>query len=266
MSDVQTELDPRFSDPAAVATSWEASVALLEAAQLAWITTVRADGRPHVTPLVTVWLDDAVHFCTGAEEQKGVNLQGNAHVVITTGCNTWDRGMDVVVEGDAVRVTDEATLHRLAAAWRRSGTVNGATTSPSAASPRTGTRPRCSRCGRRRCWPSGSSRSATRGIGSESAYASQVHSVLLVLAAFLACAVEMVEALTIVLAVGVTRGLAIGRRGASARHSAVWRSSSPRSAPRWRICRSIRCGWSSARSCWCSDCSGCARRSSARAV
>jgi uncharacterized membrane protein len=33
-----------------------------------------------------------------------------------------------------------------------------------------------------------------------------MHSVLLVLAAFLACAVEMVEALTIVLAVGVTRG------------------------------------------------------------
>ena len=33
-----------------------------------------------------------------------------------------------------------------------------------------------------------------------------MHSVLLVVAAFLACAVEMVEALTIVLAVGVTRG------------------------------------------------------------
>src|ERR1700704_760453 len=33
-----------------------------------------------------------------------------------------------------------------------------------------------------------------------------MHSVLLVAAAFLACAVEMVEALTIVLAVGVTRG------------------------------------------------------------
>jgi nitroimidazol reductase NimA-like FMN-containing flavoprotein (pyridoxamine 5'-phosphate oxidase superfamily) len=119
VSDVQTELDPRFSDPAAEATSWEATVALLEAAQLAWITTVRDDGRPHVTPLVTVWLDDAVHFCTGAEEQKGINLRGNAHVVITTGCNTWDRGMDVVVEGDAVRVTDEATLHRLAAEWRK---------------------------------------------------------------------------------------------------------------------------------------------------
>src|SRR2546421_6761973 len=33
-----------------------------------------------------------------------------------------------------------------------------------------------------------------------------MHEVLLVVASFLACAVEMVEALTIVLAVGVTRG------------------------------------------------------------
>lgn len=119
MTGVQTELDRRFSDPEAEATPWEATEALLENAQLAWITTVRSDGRPHVTPLVTVWLDDAVHFATGAEEQKGVNLRANPHVVLTTGCNTWDRGIDVMVEGDAVRVTDEAMLHRLAAEWRK---------------------------------------------------------------------------------------------------------------------------------------------------
>jgi general stress protein 26 len=119
VSDVQTELDTRFSDPAARATSWEDTVALLEGAQLAWITTVRDDGRPHVTPLVTVWLDGSLHFCTGAEEQKGVNLRGNSHVVITTGCNTWDRGTDVVVEGDALQVKDKATLQRLAAEWRK---------------------------------------------------------------------------------------------------------------------------------------------------
>ena len=37
---------------------------------MSWLTTVRADGRPHVTPLVAVWLDDAIHFSTGPEEQK----------------------------------------------------------------------------------------------------------------------------------------------------------------------------------------------------
>ena len=90
---------------------------MLEAAQLSWITTVRADGRPHITPLVAVWLDDALHFSTGADEQKALNLRANAHVVLTTGCNRWDEGLDVVVEGDGVRVTDDAQLHKLAAAW-----------------------------------------------------------------------------------------------------------------------------------------------------
>jgi nitroimidazol reductase NimA-like FMN-containing flavoprotein (pyridoxamine 5'-phosphate oxidase superfamily) len=116
-ADPVTELDPRFSDPDAAATSWEEAREVLADAQLSWLSTVRANGRPHVTPLVTVWLDGAVHFCTGADEQKGVNLAGNPQVTVTTGCNRWDEGLDVVVEGDAVRVTDEARLRRLAEAW-----------------------------------------------------------------------------------------------------------------------------------------------------
>jgi general stress protein 26 len=113
-----TALDPRFSDPGAGPTPWDDTEQALVAAQLSWITTVRADGRPHVTPLVAVWLDGAVHFTTGADEQKAVNLRSNPHVILTTGCNHWDRGLDVVVEGDAVRVTDAAILRRLADAWR----------------------------------------------------------------------------------------------------------------------------------------------------
>ena len=42
----------------------------IEAAPLWWITTVRPDGRPHVTPLLAVWHEGALHFCTGSEEQK----------------------------------------------------------------------------------------------------------------------------------------------------------------------------------------------------
>jgi general stress protein 26 len=117
MDTVSAELDMRFSDPDAVATEWDQTRRVLEAAELFWICTVRADGRPHVTPLVAVWLDGAVHFTTGADEQKGVNLRGNPHVILMTGCNRWDEGLDVVVEGDAVRQTDQGILERLAAAW-----------------------------------------------------------------------------------------------------------------------------------------------------
>lgn len=117
MNDPVSQLDERFSDPDARPTTWAAAREVLETAQISWISTVRADGRPHVTPLVAVWLDGSLHFTTGSTEQKAVNLRTNPHVVLTTGCDTWDRGLDVVVEGEARRVTDRATLERLAAAW-----------------------------------------------------------------------------------------------------------------------------------------------------
>jgi general stress protein 26 len=118
MRNPTTTLDTRFSDPEAAPTAWEDTVNALERAELFWITTVRADGRPHTSPLVAVWLDGALHFSTGADEQKAVNLRTNAHVILTTGCNEWDRGVDVVVEGDAGQVDDDTTLRRLADAWR----------------------------------------------------------------------------------------------------------------------------------------------------
>lgn len=117
MTDPVTELDARFSDPGTEATSWDDARRVLEGAQLFWIVTVRADGRPHLTPLVAVWHDGALYFCTGGGEQKAVNLRSNPHVVLLTGCNRWDEGLDVSVEGEAVPVTDEALLGELARAW-----------------------------------------------------------------------------------------------------------------------------------------------------
>jgi general stress protein 26 len=112
-----TTFDQEYSDPAAVAVTWDETRRAIEAAELFWVCTVRADGRPHVTPVVAAWAQDAVWFSTGAGEQKFANLRANPHVVLTTGCNRWDQGLDVVVEGDAVRVTDDAVLSRVAEAF-----------------------------------------------------------------------------------------------------------------------------------------------------
>src|ERR1700684_2390966 len=106
MTTPRTELDTRFSDPAAQPTSWEDTLEAIKKAEIFWISTVRADGRAHVTPLVAVWLDDALHFSTGPEEQKARNLASNPRVALTTGANDWQSGLDGVVEGEAVRVTD----------------------------------------------------------------------------------------------------------------------------------------------------------------
>jgi hypothetical protein len=54
------ELEPQFSDDDATPTPWAEARERLESAEVYWLTTMRPDGRPHVTPLVAVWLDDAL--------------------------------------------------------------------------------------------------------------------------------------------------------------------------------------------------------------
>jgi hypothetical protein len=111
------ELDQRFSSPDSSPASWADVVRLLDTAKVYWLTTVRQDGRPHVTTVAGVWLDGAVHVTTGEDEQKEKNLEQNPHCVVTTGCNVLE-GLDVVVEGDAVRESDPARLQALADAYR----------------------------------------------------------------------------------------------------------------------------------------------------
>lgn len=117
MREPVTTMDARYSEPDGVETPWEATRQALEEAGVCWLTTIRSNGRPHVTPVVAVWSDDALHFSTAETEQKAFNLRDNPQVILTTGRNDWDQGLDVVVEGDAVRVTDQAALERLARVW-----------------------------------------------------------------------------------------------------------------------------------------------------
>ena len=112
-----TELDAQFSSATATAVEWDEGRRHLAEAEVYWIATVRPDGQPHVTPLLAVWLDESLWFCTGPTERKARNLAANPHVTFVTGCNLYSEGLDVVVEGEAVRETDDAMLQRLAAAW-----------------------------------------------------------------------------------------------------------------------------------------------------
>ena len=111
------ELDPRFSSEDAAPREWAEVRRHLDGAEVYWISTVRPDGRSHVTPLLGVWLEGALYFCTGPEERKAKNVVRNPNCVLTTGCNALDEGLDVVVEGEASRVTDGARLRRVADAY-----------------------------------------------------------------------------------------------------------------------------------------------------
>ena len=105
---------------------WDAIVEKLEAgsapapdavnARATWLVTVNEDGSPHVTAVGALWLDGAFWFQTGAT-RKGRNVARDPRCSIAVSV----RDADVVVEGDAVRVTDPDDLTRLAKAWADQG-------------------------------------------------------------------------------------------------------------------------------------------------
>jgi len=117
-SEPVAQLNEGFSQPGATAPPWAEVARVLSTSEMFWLSTVRRDGRPHVTPLPAIWADGTLHFCAGAREQKAKNLESNPRCILTTGTSQLRSGLDVVVEGTAVRVTGTAQLQRLAAMWK----------------------------------------------------------------------------------------------------------------------------------------------------
>ncbi len=112
------QLNEGFSQPDAAAPPWAEVARVLSESEMFWLSTVRRDGRPHVTPLPGIWADGRTYFCVGSHEQKAKNLEFNPRCVLAAGANQFRAGLDVVVEGTVVRVTDNAHLQRLSAVWK----------------------------------------------------------------------------------------------------------------------------------------------------
>jgi nitroimidazol reductase NimA-like FMN-containing flavoprotein (pyridoxamine 5'-phosphate oxidase superfamily) len=110
------EFDGRYSSPQAAATPWADVLEEIARAEVFWLTTVRPDGRPHVTPLLAAWHGGALYFTTGAGERKAANLRTNDRCALTTGTNAL-RGLDVTVDGSAHLVTGAAERDEAASAF-----------------------------------------------------------------------------------------------------------------------------------------------------
>jgi hypothetical protein len=91
-------------------TPWADGRRHLAEGQWYWLATVRSDGRPHVVPVLAVWYDVALYFVAGEHSRKARNLAGDPHCVVTVG----DDVAHLVLEGEAVKVRDEAKLRRVA--------------------------------------------------------------------------------------------------------------------------------------------------------
>jgi hypothetical protein len=82
-----------------------------------WLTTINPDGSPHVTGIGALWVDGAFWFETGAATPKGRNLARDPRCALSLATAEFD----LVVEGEAARVTDPATVAAIAARWAAEG-------------------------------------------------------------------------------------------------------------------------------------------------
>ena len=112
-----TDLDSRFSSPGAKPLAWSDAVQRLQEAEVLWLSTVTPEGRPHVAPLIAVWLGGALYFSTGEDERKAKNLRTNTAVTIAAGSNALTEGLGIVVEGEAAVVSGAAKVRRIARAY-----------------------------------------------------------------------------------------------------------------------------------------------------
>jgi hypothetical protein len=103
-----------------------------------WLATGSPDGRPHVRPILGRWLDGAFYFITAETTWKARTLAADPRCAIASS-STALPAVDVVVEDDAVKVTDDAKVRRVADAYAstmqwplevRDGAVLGPSGSP----------------------------------------------------------------------------------------------------------------------------------------
>jgi hypothetical protein len=82
-----------------------------------WLSTVNEDGSPHVTAVGAVWLDGTFWFQTGTGTRKERNVARDPRCSLAASI----RDADLVIEGDAARVTEPGAVARIAKAWADQG-------------------------------------------------------------------------------------------------------------------------------------------------
>ena len=75
------------------------------------------DGRPHVAGVGAAWFDGDLYFTSNLAARKARNLAANPACTIAVSLT----GIDLTIRGTAERVTDTATLERVAKIYRDGG-------------------------------------------------------------------------------------------------------------------------------------------------
>ena len=95
-------------------------IANREPGQANWLATVRPDGRPHLMPLIAVWIGGAFHFIAGEGTRKARNLAADGHCVI--GMSSFELpSIDIIVEGQCEALADPDAVRRAARIFKKNG-------------------------------------------------------------------------------------------------------------------------------------------------
>jgi nitroimidazol reductase NimA-like FMN-containing flavoprotein (pyridoxamine 5'-phosphate oxidase superfamily) len=94
---------------------WAAALARITETETYLITTVSGSGRPHVVPVLGVWVDDFLAFTTEVSALKARHLAANPAIAVAA-AGTDD---DFTIEGTAELITDPDTLRAVAEAFPR---------------------------------------------------------------------------------------------------------------------------------------------------
>ncbi len=95
--------------------SWTWARDRLSKAHNYYLSTTRADGRPHVMPVWGVWIDSSFYFSTGRRSRKSKNLALNPHCVVCPE-NASDAS---ILEGTANEVVESSLRGRVVAAYKK---------------------------------------------------------------------------------------------------------------------------------------------------
>ena len=82
-----------------------------------WLATIDADGSPHVTGIGAIWVDGRFWFETGDRTRKARNIARDPRCTLSISTHEFD----LVVEGEAAKITDPATVASMADRWAAEG-------------------------------------------------------------------------------------------------------------------------------------------------
>lgn len=82
-----------------------------------WLATINPDGAPHVAAVGALWVDGMFWFETGDRTRKARNVARDPRCTISVAASEFD----LVVEGEAEKVTDPAAVAAMAERWAAGG-------------------------------------------------------------------------------------------------------------------------------------------------